>query len=259
MDCGTNVCTAAAMNAPSTRKRAMNTTSPLRCPANRRQRGSARSTASRASAVLGARAQQLPAPLERADHPAHRHGHHEPQHEPTDHHQPERVAAAVGHERRRDHDRVHDRRREHERDGGPGRQALSMRGAVPPAPTRIRRPGTPCRPPPRPGAGSREGACRSARTRWRARSTSIAAETAAPSRMNGIASTRSEPNTISRFCSHATRLGCARWTAPPARAARPARRGRTPRAVGVRGDLRARRSDVDGHQQYRSNATEKPG
>ena len=89
--------------------------------------------------------------------------------------------------------------------------------------------------------------------------TSIAAETAAPSRMNGIASTSSEPNTIRRFCSHATRLGCARWTRAASTSSAPST-GEPDTAGGGRPRrLRPRPGDVDGHQQYLANATEKAG
>ena len=92
-------------------------------------------------------------------------------------------------------------------------------------------------------------------------STSIAADTVAPSRMNGIASTSSEPNTTSRLRSHGrsgsgprTARARAASTSIPITEAPDRRRP----AVGVRGGGGAA-VDVDGHQQYLANATEKDG
>ena len=134
--------------------------------------------------------------------PSDRHRDDEAERQATEHHHPQRVAPAVGDERRRHDDRVHDRRGEHERDGGARARGPSRRGAEPPAPSRTRRRGTRPRPPPRPAAA---GPGRSTAIRANAEagtSTSIAADTVAPSRMNGIASTSSDPNTMRRLRSH---------------------------------------------------------
>ncbi len=89
--------------------------------------------------------------------------------------------------------------------------------------------------------------------------TSMAAETAAPSRMKGIASTSSDENTMSRFWSQAIRAGSITRTrtATPARASRTIR-ARAPADRGPRGEG-PRRRDLDGHQQYLANATANDG
>ena len=89
--------------------------------------------------------------------------------------------------------------------------------------------------------------------------TSIAADTNAPNRMNGVASTSSDPKTIRKFCSHAIRSGSATrtTTAIEGESAEHRQRGSARRPRLRRGDLRAR--DVDGHQQYLENEIANPG
>ena len=92
-------------------------------------------------------------------------------------------------------------------------------------------------------------------------STSIAADTVAPSRMNGIASTSSEPKTISRLRSHGTLEGSVirTRTATPTRAASTQitwEDGRSRRRL--TGPWRSC-GDVDRHQQYLAKATANDG
>ena len=238
----------------------MKTTSPARWPKNLRHRGSASST-SCASTDAGPRSEQLARPQPAQD-PPDRHRDDEAEREAAEHHDPERVAPPVGHEGRRDDDRVHDRRGEHERDRRRRARAPWPPGAAPPAPSRTRRRGTP-RPPPRRPAAAAPAAASAMRANAEAgTSTSIAADTVAPSRMNGIASTRSEPKTMSRLRSHGRLDGSARRTstATPASIASTHASGGPVRSRRARpAAVRARGSTSSGHQQYLEKATANDG
>ena len=118
----------------------------------------------------------------------------------------DRVSAAIGDEGRGDDDRVHDGGGQHERHRGAGRQPLRReassdrhRAAFAHGEGHAR------------GRGGRELEVAGERAIFAnadaGTKTSIAAETNAPRKMNGIASTSNDPNTISRLRTHPIRSG----------------------------------------------------